>query len=110
LAELDLRFQILETASYDGILIWKIMDYSRRKNDAVSGRTYSLFSQPFYSGRFGYKMCGRVYLNGVALRRHVLLSLQQRKETSVSLYPYHHRLGKPFHTSCNQICQSKMAD
>ena len=75
LAELDLRFQILETASYDGILIWKIMDYSRRKNDAVSGRTYSLFSQPFYSGRFGYKMCGRVYLNGDGMGKGSHLSL-----------------------------------
>ncbi|XP_071159830.1 TNF receptor-associated factor 3-like [Mytilus edulis] len=75
LAELDLRFQILETASYNGILIWKIMDFARRKNDAVSGRTYSLFSQPFYTGRFGYKMCGRVYLNGDGMGKGTHLSL-----------------------------------
>lgn len=75
LAELDLRFQILETASYNGVLIWKITDYSRRKQDAISGRTYSLFSQPFYSGRFGYKMCGRVYLNGDGMGNGTHLSL-----------------------------------
>jgi TNF receptor-associated factor 3 len=53
LAELDLRFQILETASYNGILMWKIRDYSRRKQEAITGRTVSLYSQPFYTSRFG---------------------------------------------------------
>lgn len=75
LAELDLRFQILETVSYNGVLIWKIMDYNRRKQDAMSGRTYSLFSQPFYTGRFGYKMCGRVYLNGDGMGKGTHMSL-----------------------------------
>uniref|UniRef100_A0A8C0HX91 TNF receptor-associated factor n=1 Tax=Balaenoptera musculus TaxID=9771 RepID=A0A8C0HX91_BALMU len=31
LADMDLRFQVLETASYNGVLIWKIRDYKRRK-------------------------------------------------------------------------------
>ena len=66
MAEMDLRFQLLsrETASRDGTLVWKIRDYERRKRGAVNGRTLSLYSQPFYSSRFGYKMCARVYLNG----------------------------------------------
>lgn len=44
--------------------MWKIRDYKRRKQEAITGRTLSLYSQPFYSSRFGYKFCGRVYLNG----------------------------------------------
>lgn len=60
MAELDLRFQIVETASYDGTLLWKIRDYARRKQDAIQGRTLSLYSQPFYTHRYGYKMCARV--------------------------------------------------
>ncbi|KAK3092356.1 hypothetical protein FSP39_001850 [Pinctada imbricata] len=75
LAELDLRFQVLETASYDGTLIWKIKDYSRRKQDAITGRTLSLYSQPFYTSRTGYKMCARVYLNGDGMGRGTHLSL-----------------------------------
>lgn len=55
LAELDLRFQVLETASYDGILMWKIRDYYRRKQEAKSGRTLSLYSQPFYTSRTATK-------------------------------------------------------
>lgn len=75
MAELDLRFQILETASYDGTLMWKLRDYSRRKQDAIAGRTLSLYSQPFYSHRYGYKMCARVYLNGDGMGKGSHLSL-----------------------------------
>ncbi|KAK3106859.1 hypothetical protein FSP39_001536 [Pinctada imbricata] len=75
LAELDLRFQILETASYDGVLVWKIKDYTRRKEDAISRRTLSLYSQPFYTSRYGYKMCARVYLNGDGMGKGTHMSL-----------------------------------
>ncbi|XP_048731916.1 TNF receptor-associated factor 3-like isoform X2 [Ostrea edulis] len=64
LAELDLRFQILETINYEGVLLWKIMNYRRRKQEAISGKTLSLYSSPFFTSRYGYKMCARVYLNG----------------------------------------------
>ncbi|XP_041070708.1 TNF receptor-associated factor 3 isoform X2 [Carcharodon carcharias] len=75
LADMDLRFQVLETASYNGKLIWKIRDYTRRKQEAVSGKTLSLYSQPFYTGYFGYKMCARVYLNGDGMGKGTHLSL-----------------------------------
>lgn len=75
LAEYDLRFQCLETASYDGTLVWKIRDYARRKRDAVTGPTSSLYSQPFYTSKFGYKMCARVYLNGDGMGKGSHMSL-----------------------------------
>ncbi|XP_047200868.1 TNF receptor-associated factor 3 [Girardinichthys multiradiatus] len=75
LADMDLRFQVLETASYNGTLIWKIRDYKRRKQEAVAGKTLSLYSQPFYTGYFGYKMCARVYLNGDGMGKSTHLSL-----------------------------------
>ncbi|XP_030636485.1 TNF receptor-associated factor 3 [Chanos chanos] len=75
LAEMDLKLQILETASFNGTLIWKIRDYKRRKQEAVAGKTLSLYSQPFYTGYFGYKMCARVYLNGDGMGKGTHLSL-----------------------------------
>ena len=44
--------------------MWKIQDYGRRRSEAISGKTLSLYSQPFYTSRYGYKMCARIYLNG----------------------------------------------
>lgn len=75
LAELDLRLQIHETASFNGVLMWKIRDYARRKQEAITGRTLSLYSQPFYTSQFGYKMCSRVYLNGDGMGKGTHMSL-----------------------------------
>ena len=38
LAEMEIRFQCLETANYAGVLIWKVPDYTRRKLDAATNR------------------------------------------------------------------------
>ena len=38
LAEMDVRFQCLETANYEGVLLWKVTDYARRKQDAFQNR------------------------------------------------------------------------
>ncbi|XP_033736031.1 TNF receptor-associated factor 3-like [Pecten maximus] len=62
--EIDLRLQLLETINYNGVLMWKIRDYRRRKVEGINGKTLSLYSQPFYTSQYGYKLCGRVYLNG----------------------------------------------
>jgi len=75
LSEIDLRLQCAETANYEGVLIWKIGEYRQRKLQAVGGRILSLYSQPFYTSRYGYKMCARIYLNGDGVGRGTHLSL-----------------------------------
>ncbi|XP_068731080.1 TNF receptor-associated factor 3-like [Montipora capricornis] len=75
LSEQDLRTQMLEATSYDGVYLWKIDQYSRRYQDAVSGKTISIYSPPFYVGRFGYKVCARLYLNGDGMGKGTHLSV-----------------------------------
>ena len=72
--EQELRLQLLERATYNGILLWKIDDFSRRRKEAVEGATLSLYSTPFYTSRHGYKMCARVNLNGDSLGKGTHLS------------------------------------
>ena len=55
----ELRIQLLEQATHNGVLVWKIDEVSRRMDEAVKGITVSLFSAPFYSDPRGYKMCAR---------------------------------------------------
>ena len=74
-AEHNLRIQMLESTNYEGVLLWKINDFAGRKRDADSGKTLSLYSQPFYTSRFGYKMCARIYLNGDGLGKGTHVSL-----------------------------------
>ena len=62
--EASLTLQTLQATSYDGKYIWKIPDITRRRRDALMGKTVSLYSAPFYTDRFGYRMCLRVYLDG----------------------------------------------
>ncbi|KAL8185355.1 UNVERIFIED_CONTAM: TNF receptor-associated factor 5 [Gekko kuhli] len=64
LNKIDERFKLLEGMSYNGKLIWKIVDYKIKKKEAVEGHTVSIFSQPFYTSRCGYRLCARAYLNG----------------------------------------------
>lgn len=73
----DFRIQLLnlEHISYDGILIWKIADVNRKRQEAMSGRTTSLYSPAFYTSRYGYKVRMRIYLNGDGAGRGGHISL-----------------------------------
>ena len=62
-------------SNHDGTMIWKIPQFSQRKADAESGRCTSIFSLPFYSGRYGYKMCLRLYIIGDGIGKGTHLSL-----------------------------------
>ncbi|ELT93162.1 hypothetical protein CAPTEDRAFT_156814 [Capitella teleta] len=74
--QLDLRIQCQEGVSFDGTLVWKISNYTERKQDArIRGDAVSIYSQPFYTHRFGYKMCIRGYLNGDGIGKNSHLSL-----------------------------------
>ncbi|NXP54438.1 TRAF2 factor, partial [Heliornis fulica] len=53
-----------EQASYDGVFLWRITEVGRKLQDSVSGRAVSLYSPAFYTAKYGYKVCLRVYLNG----------------------------------------------
>ena len=49
LAEANLKLQLMESTSYNGTLIWKIDNVMRRRHDAITGKTPSLYSPPFYT-------------------------------------------------------------
>ena len=64
LTELKERLLEVESTSFHGISVWNITGFSRRRQEAINGRTPSIYSTPFYTSRAGYKMCVRIYLNG----------------------------------------------
>lgn len=69
------RFKLLESACYNGKLIWKVTDYKLKKKEALDGHTVSICSQPFYTSRCGYRLCARAYLNGDGSGKGTHLSL-----------------------------------
>ena len=75
LAELELQLQASLASTHTGSFLWRIPDVARRKRDAFDGRITSIYSPPFYSGRNGYKLCIRSYLNGDGIGFNTHLSV-----------------------------------
>ena len=69
LADLEEYVRQQEFSSYDGQLTWKITEFARKRNEAVSGQQVSFYSPCFFTSRYGYKMCARIYLNGDGMGR-----------------------------------------
>ena len=71
----DFRLSLIENSNYDGTMVWKIPQFSQRMTDAQSGKYTSIFSLPFYTGRYGYKMCLRLYILGDGIGKGSYMSL-----------------------------------
>ena len=74
-ADLEEYVRQQEFSSYDGQLIWKITEYVRRRNEAVSGQQVSFYSPCFFTSRYGNEMCARIYLNGDGMGRGTHISV-----------------------------------
>ena len=75
LADLEEYVKQQEFSSYDGQLLWRIPDYARKRNEAVTGQRVSFYSPVFFTGRYGYKMCARIYLNGDGMGKGTHISI-----------------------------------
>ncbi|NXN23810.1 TRAF2 factor, partial [Nycticryphes semicollaris] len=75
MAEMEEKIRSMEASTYDGVFIWKITEFARKRQDAITGRSPAIFSPAFYTSKYGYKMCLRVYLNGDGTGRGTHLSL-----------------------------------
>lgn len=75
ISELELQLQASLASTHTGSFLWRIPEVARRKRDAFDGRITSIYSPPFYTGRNGYKMCIRAYLNGDGIGFNTHLSV-----------------------------------
>ena len=71
----DFRLSLMENSNFDGSMVWKIPQFSQRMDDARTGKYTSIFSLPFYSSRYGYKMCLRLYILGDGIGKGTHMSL-----------------------------------
>uniref|UniRef100_A0A3Q2Q7X2 TNF receptor-associated factor n=1 Tax=Fundulus heteroclitus TaxID=8078 RepID=A0A3Q2Q7X2_FUNHE len=73
--EMEGRLREMSATTFDGIFIWRISDFAKKRQDAIAGRAPAMFSPAFYTSKYGYKMCLRIYLNGDGTGRGSHLSL-----------------------------------
>ncbi|XP_062410003.1 TNF receptor-associated factor 2 [Sardina pilchardus] len=74
-AEMEGRLREMAATTFDGVFIWRISDFTKKRQDAIAGRAHAMFSPAFYTSKYGYKMCLRIYLNGDGTGRGSHLSL-----------------------------------
>ena len=73
--DLTFRMMMEEAHSFNGHIIWRIPSFGQRQQEAKSGKFTSIYSLPFYTSRYGYKMCLRLYPFGDGAGRGSHLSL-----------------------------------
>lgn len=44
MADLEQKVSELEASTYDGVFIWKISDFARKRQEAIAGRIPAIFS------------------------------------------------------------------
>ena len=96
LEDQDLQLSTIKNHNYDGLMMWKIPQFSQRKADAEKGQCTSMFSLPFYSGRYSYKMCLRLYImgGGIGKGTHLLLFfvVMRGEFDNILRWPFTHKV------------------
>ena len=92
----DFRLSPIENSNYDGSMVWKIPQFSQRMSDAQTGKYTSIFSLPFYTGRYGFKMCLRLYILGDGIGKNTHMSLffviVRGEFDSILQWPFTHKV------------------
>ncbi len=52
------------TTSYNGVLVWKVRDFSARLREARSSEGLELVSVPFFTSQCGYRLQASFFLDG----------------------------------------------
>ncbi|CAF1072929.1 unnamed protein product [Adineta ricciae] len=95
-ASLKQHIDEFQYTSYDGSLIWKITDVSKKISDAQGERQTSIYSPIFYSSPNGYKIRARLYPygDGNARRTHlsVFFVLMRGRFDHLLAFPFQHKV------------------
>ncbi|XP_077187257.1 TNF receptor-associated factor 2-like [Paroedura picta] len=81
-----------ELISTNGMLVWKVENFSKLLRDATSGKKRSVYSPVFATHPFGYHLCVRMYPDGDGIGKGSHLSLF----LAVARGPYDDVLPWPF--------------
>ena len=96
LADLEKYVRQQELTSYDGQLLWRITEYARKRNEAVSQQQVSFCSPCFLTSRYGYKICARIHLNGDGMGRgthiSVFLVVMRGPYDALQPWPFRHKV------------------
>ncbi|KPP74726.1 TNF receptor-associated factor 2-like, partial [Scleropages formosus] len=98
LSSLRQRITAQEEVSHDGTLLWKVCDLNQKMKEAASGRRNNHYSPAFYTSRYGFKVCMRLYLNGDGVGKGTHISLffvvMKGEYDALLSWPFRHKNQK----------------
>ncbi len=90
----------LRPRCHGGVYVWKLVDYKKKKSDAMNGVNTVIHSPGFYSSYYGYKLCIRLNLNGIetAVNTHISLFIHfmQGENDNILHWPFKGKITLTF--------------
>ncbi|TRY64988.1 hypothetical protein DNTS_024654 [Danionella cerebrum] len=81
---------------FDGTFLWRVCDASLKMREAASGQRISQYSPAFYTARYGFKVCMRLYLNGDGVGKGTHVSLffvvMKGEYDPILSWPFRHKV------------------
>ncbi|XP_029647210.1 TNF receptor-associated factor 3 isoform X1 [Octopus sinensis] len=94
--EMNSKLTSVTHPNYDAEVLMKISNYSRWKSALKTSKTSFIYSEPFYSSKYGYKMCAKVYLNGDGIGKGTHLSfyftIMKGEYDNILTWPFKHKV------------------
>ncbi|KAG1972046.1 TNF receptor-associated factor [Pimephales promelas] len=94
-----------QDVSYDGTFLWRLCDVSQSQREAASGVKISQYSPAFYTARYGFKVCMRLYLNGDGVGKGTHISLffviMKGEYDPILSWPFRHKVNR-YNQAVNQ--------
>ncbi|GAB1603213.1 TNF receptor-associated factor 3-like isoform X2 [Argonauta hians] len=94
--EMSTKLTSVTHPNFDAEVLMKISNYSRWKSALKTSKTSFIYSEPFYSSRYGYKMCAKVYLNGDGIGKGSHLSfyftIMKGEYDNILTWPFKHKV------------------
>ncbi|XP_062979575.1 TNF receptor-associated factor 1-like [Elgaria multicarinata webbii] len=96
ISSLASRIHTLEQSTYDGCFLWKVPEVGVRTREAQTSNRPAIYSPPFYTCRYGYKLCLKLFLNGDGMgagtHLSVFLVLMKGEYDFQLKWPFRHKV------------------
>ena len=94
--DVNFRLMLEESHSHHGYRIWRIPNCTKWQDDAKSAKFTFIYSLPFYTHRYGYRMCLRLYPfgDGAGTGTHLSLFIVVMKGDfdEILEWPFKHKM------------------
>ena len=113
-AQLGRQLQDYEAQMANGLMVFRIQDYWRRKNEAIRGEAVAIHSPGFYTSFYGYYLCVRFNPNGVdaAFGTHVSLFVHfmRGKNDDILSWPFKGKITLSILDQQNRECPQHITE